>query len=119
MYDKSDEINEGTKIEKFEIRDKIEDILFKIVSSPKFVPLATAFALSTLGITLSLSSGDHSHFAFAASCDHSHFAFAASCDHSQSAAMHPPTTPGGCIGICENVEVMSTLDSLRTTIFTP
>ena len=89
MYDKSDEINEGTKIEKFEMREKIEDILFKIVSSPKFVSLATAFALSTLGITLSLSSGDHSHFAFAASCD-----------HSQSAPMHPPTTPGGCIGVC-------------------
>ena len=85
MYDKSDELNEGTKREKLEIGEKIEDILFKIVSNPKFVPLATAFALSTLGITLSLSSGDHSHFAFAASCDHSQL------NH----GIGPPTTPGG------------------------
>jgi len=65
-----------TKKEKFEIEEKIEDILSKIVSNPKFVPLATALALSGLGISLSLSSGDHSQWAFAAK--HAHCALHAS-----------------------------------------
>jgi hypothetical protein len=62
------------KKEKFEIEEKIGDILSKIVSNPNFVPLATAFALSAAGITLSLSGVDHSHMAFAvkhaAGCHH-------------------------------------------------
>jgi hypothetical protein len=52
LYNKPDKIDKET-IEKFEIGKKIENTLFKIVSNPKFVPLATAFVLSTVGITLS------------------------------------------------------------------
>jgi|tagenome__1003787_1003787.scaffolds.fasta_scaffold18665412_1 hypothetical protein len=55
-----------TKIDKSEIGEKLEDILSKIVSNPKFVPLATGLALSAVGIIMSLSSGDHSQWAFAA-----------------------------------------------------
>ena len=55
-----------TKISKSQIGEQIEDILSKIVSNPKFVPLATGLALSAVGITISLSSGDHSQWAFAA-----------------------------------------------------
>ena len=54
-----------TKISKSQIGEQIEDILSKIVSNPKFVPLATGLALSAVGITISLSSGDHSQWAFA------------------------------------------------------
>ena len=61
------------KKEKLEVGEKIEDILYKMVSSPKFVPLATALAMSGLGITMSLSI-DHSHSTFAlkhaAGCHH-------------------------------------------------
>lgn len=62
----------NTKTNKLEIGEKIEDILSKIVTNPNFVPLATAFALSAAGISLSLSAGDHSHLAFAAkhACHH-------------------------------------------------
>ncbi len=56
----------NTKTTKSEIGEKIEDILSKIVSNPKFVPLATGLALTAMGITMSLSSGDHSQWAFAA-----------------------------------------------------
>ena len=55
-----------TKKEKLEIGEKIEDILYRMVSSPRFVPLATALALSGLGITVSISGGDHSQLALAA-----------------------------------------------------
>ena len=55
-----------TKISKSQIGEQIEDILSKIVSNPKFLPLATGLALSAVGITISLSSGDHSQWAFAA-----------------------------------------------------
>ena len=58
-------IKQKPKTEKLEIGEKIEDILTKIVANPNFAPLATAFALSAIGITLSLSSGDHSHLAYA------------------------------------------------------
>jgi hypothetical protein len=65
--------NSNSKLEKLGIGEKIEDILAKIVTNPKFVPLATAFALSAVGISLSLSSGDHSNLAYAAkhACHHS------------------------------------------------
>jgi hypothetical protein len=65
-------IKQKTRTEKLEIGEKIEDILAKIVTNPKFVPLATAFALSAVGISLSLSGGDHSHLAYAAkhACHH-------------------------------------------------
>lgn len=55
-----------TKKEKLEIGEKVEDILYRMVSSPKFVPLATALVLSGLGITMSISGGDHSQLALAA-----------------------------------------------------
>jgi hypothetical protein len=58
--------NSNSKTEKLEIGAKIEDILSKIVYNPKFVPIATGLALSAMGITISLSSGDHSQWAFAA-----------------------------------------------------
>ena len=38
------------------------------MKNPTGIPQATTFALSTLGITLSLSSGDHFQSAFAAGC---------------------------------------------------
>jgi len=38
------------------------------MKNPTGIPQATAFALSTLGITLSLSSGDHFQSASAAGC---------------------------------------------------
>jgi hypothetical protein len=64
--------NLNSNAEKSEIGEKIEDILVKIVTNPKFVPLATAFALSAVGIGLSLSGGDHSHLVYAAkhACHH-------------------------------------------------
>jgi hypothetical protein len=58
------------KKEKLEIGEKIEDDIYKMVSNPKFVPLANQ---SGLGITMSLSI-DHSHSTFAlkhaAGCHH-------------------------------------------------
>jgi hypothetical protein len=48
-----------TKKERLKIEEPIEDILYHIVSNPKFVSLAAGLALSGLGIIMLLSSVDH------------------------------------------------------------